>query len=74
MMKLLILACCALAGCATTTEIQTKVIAVDCVWTKPIFVSQGDILTDKTAEAILEHNNTGRERCGWKPPKKGPTK
>ncbi|MDW9253727.1 MULTISPECIES: hypothetical protein [pseudomallei group] len=38
-----------------------------CDWTKPIYVSKTDILSDDTARAILTHNLAGGKNCGWKP-------
>lgn len=49
-------------GCATTT----KPAAPDfCGTAAPIFVSKADVITDRTARRILEHNLTGRKLCGW---------
>jgi hypothetical protein len=38
-----------------------------CDWTKPLYVSKADVLTDATAAAILAHNLAGAKQCGWKP-------
>lgn len=46
---------------------QTRLVDTACDWTKPIFVSKSDVLTDETARAILAHNQTGAKNCGWKP-------
>lgn len=35
-----------------------------CEWAKPIFVSRSDVLTDRTAAEILEHNKTWVRICG----------
>ena len=51
-----------LTGCALTGP---TVIDTGCDWTRPIYVSRADVLTDRTAEQILAHNETGRKRCGW---------
>jgi hypothetical protein len=45
---------------------QTRVVDTACDWTKPIFVSKTDVLSDDTAKAILAHNETGAKNCGWK--------
>jgi len=37
-----------------------------CRWTKPIYISKSDVLTDGTADQIVAHNETGAKRCGWK--------
>ena len=37
--------------------------ADSCVWVKPIYVSKDDVLTDKTVEAILAHNEKFEEIC-----------
>lgn len=34
---------------------------------KPIYVSSDDVLTDSTAKAVLQHDETGAKLCGWKP-------
>lgn len=64
----------ALAACASTppaapvqVETRTKVIDTACNWTKAIYLSKGDVLTDATAAAVLEHNRAGAKECGWKP-------
>ena len=41
-----------------------------CTWAKPIYLNRADQLTTDTARAILAHNETGAERCGWKPLRK----
>jgi len=61
-----------LAACATKPlppEIITKTRTVDtgCDWTKAIYVSKKDVLTDDTAKQIIAHNEAGAARCGWKP-------
>lgn len=75
MPKLLLLALTALlAGCCTPPEPTVRIIDTACAWTKPIIISKQDILTDGTAQQIVAHNDTGRDRCGWKPPSKGAKK
>lgn len=59
-----------LSGCCTPPAPEVRVIDTACTWTVPIYVSRADVLTDDTAESILAHNETGRDRCGWVPPKK----
>lgn len=56
---------------ATAPEVQVKTRIVDtgCDWTKAIYVSKGDVLSDETAKAILAHNLAGAKNCGWKPSK-----
>jgi len=39
--------------------------ALRCAGWRPIYVSDEDVLSEGTAEAILSHNLTGREACGW---------
>ena len=64
-----------LAGCCTTNgartephiEYKTKIVDTACEWTKPIYVSKADVLTNETAAAILAHNRSGARICGWKP-------
>jgi hypothetical protein len=48
-------------------QVKTRFVDTGCDWTKPIFVSKGDVLTDETAKAILAHNLAGAKQCGWKP-------
>ncbi|MCA8326260.1 hypothetical protein [Burkholderia cepacia] len=38
-----------------------------CDWTRPIYVSKTDVLSDETARAVLAHNQAGAKVCGWKP-------
>lgn len=69
-----LLTSCATGGPATepVPEVVTRTRTVDtaCQWTKPIYVSKADVLSDETAKAILSHNLAGAKVCGWKP--KGP--
>lgn len=76
MPKLLLIPVALLAGCACfqEPEVQVKVVDTACKWTKPIIISQQDLFTDETAKQIVAHNETGRDKCGWVPPKKGATK
>lgn len=39
---------------------------------KPIFLLDGDILTEATLKAILAYDEAGIAKCGWKTP--SPTK
>ncbi|MFM0495575.1 thioredoxin domain-containing protein [Paraburkholderia caledonica] len=48
-------------------QVKTRFVDTGCDWTKPIYVSKGDVLTDETAKAILAHNLAGAKQCGWKP-------
>lgn len=36
-----------------------------CEWSRPIYISRADVLTEGTAQQILEHNETGARICGW---------
>lgn len=36
-----------------------------CAVAAPIYVSQDDQFTDKTADQVLEHNLIGQRLCGW---------
>lgn len=51
-------------------QVKTRVIDTACDWTKPIFVSKTDVLSDETARQILAHNMAGEKNCGWKPTSK----
>jgi hypothetical protein len=46
---------------------KTRVTDTACDWTKAIYVSPGDVLSDATAKAILAHNLAGAKICGWLP-------
>lgn len=48
-------------------QVKTRFVDTGCDWTKPIYVSKGDVLTDETAKAILAHNLAGAKQCGWRP-------
>jgi hypothetical protein len=48
-------------------QVKTRVIDTACDWTKPIFVSKTDVISDETARQILAHNIAGEKNCGWKP-------
>lgn len=56
-------------GCATPpTPIQKALAATQpdyCATAKPIYIAKEDVFTDATAREILEHNETGRNLCGW---------
>lgn len=54
-----------LTGCVTPGP-ETKIVDTACAWTKPIYVSKSDILTDGTARQIVAHNETGAAICDWK--------
>jgi hypothetical protein len=41
-----------------------------CEWVRPIYPSKDDSLTDGTARQILNHNETGKDICGWSKPHK----
>lgn len=66
-----LLTACAVTGPETEPEPQivtrTRTVDTGCDWTKPIYVSKADVLTDATAAAILAHNLAGAKQCGWKP-------
>jgi hypothetical protein len=61
---LLLVICATTAGCG---ERRAVVIDNGCSWAKPIYVSKDDVLTDPTAKAIRDHDETGKRICGWKP-------
>lgn len=54
------------AGCGERRAVITD---NGCSWAKPIYVSPDDVLTDPTAKAIRDHDETGKRICGWKPKK-----
>ncbi|MBN9529227.1 MAG: hypothetical protein J0H82_23655 [Alphaproteobacteria bacterium] len=47
-----------LTGCAATGQGTDY-----CALARPIFVSRADLLTQRTAEGVLRHNQTWREAC-----------
>lgn len=51
-------------------QVKTRFVDTACDWTKPIYVSETDVLSDETARAILAHNRAGAAQCGWKPTSK----
>jgi hypothetical protein len=51
-------------------QVKTRFVDTGCDWTKPIYVSATDVLSDETAKAILAHNRAGTAQCGWKPTRK----
>lgn len=53
-----------LAGCATEVQYVTRTVDTGCLWTKTIYISKADVLTDGTAGQILSHNETREARCG----------
>ncbi|WP_050883456.1 hypothetical protein [Burkholderia pseudomallei] len=53
--------------CEPQIVVKTRVTDTACDWTRPIYVSKTDVLSDDTARAILAHNTAGAKVCGWKP-------
>lgn len=51
-------------GCGTVTKPEVADSSY-CMTAKPIYISKGDVISDETARAILEHNLTGAKNCGW---------
>ena len=49
-----------LGACATNGPVTDP-----CGPWRAIYVSKADVLTEDTARALLTHNRTGRELCGW---------
>jgi len=49
-------------GCETTPPIRHPDF---CATAAPIFISKADVISDRTARRILEHNLSGRKLCGW---------
>ena len=54
----------ALGACASTPK--PEVIDSSCSWVNPIFISKQDKLTQKTASAILSHDDKWEQICGGK--------
>lgn len=52
-----------LTACASSGRV-TEVVDAGCDWTRPVYVSRFDVLTDGTARQILAHNETWLRRCG----------
>ncbi|KVN25650.1 hypothetical protein WJ63_16095 [Burkholderia pyrrocinia] len=57
----------AAAACEPQIVTKTRIVDTACDWTRPIYVSKTDVLSDDTARAILAHNTAGAKVCGWKP-------
>ncbi|CFT46163.1 Uncharacterised protein [Burkholderia pseudomallei] len=53
--------------CEPQIVVKTRVTDTACEWTRPIYVSRTDVLSDDTARQILAHNMAGAKNCGWKP-------
>lgn len=53
-----------LSGCATSSA----GIDAGCLWTRTIYVSKADVLTDGTARQIYGHNITREANCLSKTP------
>lgn len=51
-----------LASCNSGPAIE---LSNGCEWVKPIYPSKDDSLTDGTARQILNHDETGKQICGW---------
>lgn len=41
-----------------------------CTAAQPIYFDKADKVSDRTARAIVAHNEKGRRLCNWKPPAK----
>lgn len=50
-----------LSGCGTIGS-GTETM---CVVFEPIYISREDVLTDLTAQQILQHNEVGKRVCDW---------
>lgn len=61
-----------LAGCCTPPAPELRIVDTGCDWTRAIYVSKHDVLTDGTAEQIWSHNEAGKAKCGWTPKAKQP--
>lgn len=51
------------SGCVTNGPARIEVVDTGCAWTRPVYVSNQDVLTEKTATQILVHNETWELRC-----------
>jgi len=58
-MLMISLAALLLSACAT----GTTVIAPDCLFARVIFIGDDDVLTEQTADQILEHNLNVEDIC-----------
>lgn len=52
------------AGCVTPDR---RPPPNECAWAEPIRPSREDVLTDRTLEQIVAHNEIGERICGWRP-------
>lgn len=55
---ILIMVALLLTGCGKTTA-----VIKDCLFARPIYISQSDELTEETAEQILNHNLNVEDIC-----------
>ncbi|VBB10607.1 hypothetical protein BSTAB16_0714 [Burkholderia stabilis] len=55
------------APCEPQIITKTRIVDTGCDWTRPIYVSKTDVLSDETAKQLLAHNTAGAKNCGWKP-------
>ncbi|MCA8339607.1 hypothetical protein LGM81_28150 [Burkholderia multivorans] len=53
--------------CEPQIVTKTRIVDTGCDWTRPIYVSKTDVLSDETAKQLLAHNKTGAIHCNWKP-------
>lgn len=50
-----------LNGCCVTTGIE--IVDLGCFWASPMRVSDGDVLTDQTADQMRAHNEAWVSEC-----------
>lgn len=49
------------SGCASRAPVGNEF----CVVSSPIYIAEGDFLTQRTADKLLAHNELGERLCDW---------
>lgn len=60
---LIVLTLLLVAACATSGPVLNS----GCEWARPIYFDPADVVTERTEDAIIKHNEAGERNCGWKP-------
>ena len=63
----MLLASLSLIACETSGPATSQAF---CGIAKPIYLDKGDEVSDRTARAVVGHNEVGARLCGWQPPAK----
>lgn len=70
-----LLCAAAISACVTKPPEQSEPITLpprivdnSCTIWRPIFFAKTDVIADSTAQAVVEHNCRGVNKCGWRLP------